>query len=643
MKKVILKKLTLANWKGQTRTADFGENENNISGRNKSGKTTLMKAFYWLLSGYSDANTAMNSDLFDNTKELTEHTPIASVEAVINIDGTDYTVKRSAEAKFTRKRGTETYEKANSDTYTYHIDNIERTSTDFKAWLSEMIAPEDMLRFVLDGNFFIGEVFEDKRKARQLIEKVVGSVSREEMKGEYDIIGELIGRYTLDQIEMQATEMCKNINQRLSEIPVAIESKQTEIDIIAQTDFNAIQHDIDLLEKEEKNLNAQIFDISARLKPQLEAKSKAEQGKRMATEIFEKAKSGYQQQFIDADNKLVAEIGRMDAENEKTKQRKTKLTSDNNLLQSQLTALNGTIEQLRKERETIKNTAFECETVCPTCGAPISEEKINEAKAKFEQKQKQDLEGVVVRGKAVRAEIDRINAEIEKNAKEMLTLTMLDVEPVRQKLNDLRMMDITPFEETEQGVVLQKDIDAIVIPSVEIPDDTALKNRIDEIKVALKSLYMQKGTETRLKSLEKEIEGLHLEQREKGAELARYERQRKQVHDYKQEQIEILSHKVNDGLKFSRLDVWSKQKSGEIVPDLVIKDAQGVSFSTTNNASRLITVVDIQRFFCDKLGVNLPTFLDESSVFSTGNLPSIEGTQMFYLFCADTSLKIESK
>ena len=643
MKKVILKKLTLANWKGQTRTADFGENENNISGRNKSGKTTLMKAFYWLLSGYSDANTAMNSDLFDNTKELTEHTPIASVEAVINIDGTDYTVKRSAEAKCTRKRGTETYEKAYSDTYTYHIDNIERTSTDFKAWLSEMIAPEDMLRFVLDGNFFIGEVFEDKRKARQLIEKVVGSVSREEMKGEYDIIDELIGRYTLDQIEMQATEMCKNINQRLSEIPVAIESKQNEIDIIAQTDFNAIQRDIDLLENEEKDLNAQIFDISARLKPQLEAKSKAEQGKRMATEIFEKAKSGYQQQFIDADNKLVAEIGRMDAENEKTRQRKTKLESDNNLLQSQLTALNGTIEQLRKERETIKNTAFECETVCPTCGAPISEEKINEAKAKFEQKQKQDLEGVVVRGKAVRAEIDRINAEIEKNAKEMLTLTMLDVEPVRQKLNDLRMMDITPFEETEQGVMLQKDINAIVIPSVEIPDDTALKNRIDEIKVALKSLYMQKGTETRLKSLEKEIEGLHLEQREKGAELARYERQRKQVHDYKQEQIEILSHKVNDGLKFSRLDVWSKQKSGEIVPDLVIKDAQGVNFATTNQASRIVTALDMQRFFCDRLCVNMPSWVDESSTINADNLPVMNDVQLFYLFCADTSLKIESK
>jgi hypothetical protein len=107
--------------------------------------------------------------------------------------------------------------------------------------------------------------------------------------------------------------------------------------------------------------------------------------------------------------------------------------------------------------------------------------------------------------------------------------------------------------------------------------------------------------------------------------------------------MEILSRKVNDGLKFSRLEVWSKQKDGTVIGDLVLKDANGVNFSTSNNASRLTTVVDVQRFFCDKLGVSMPTFIDESSVFSDGNLPKLEGVQTFYLFCANTALKIESK
>jgi hypothetical protein len=107
--------------------------------------------------------------------------------------------------------------------------------------------------------------------------------------------------------------------------------------------------------------------------------------------------------------------------------------------------------------------------------------------------------------------------------------------------------------------------------------------------------------------------------------------------------MESLSHKVNDGLKFSRIEVWSKQKDGTTVPDLVLKDAQGVSFACTNTASRITTTCDVQRFFCDRLGVNMPMFIDEVSVMNKENIPHYDGTQTFYLFCADTALKIESK
>ena len=139
------------------------------------------------------------------------------------------------------------------------------------------------------------------------------------------------------------------------------------------------------------------------------------------------------------------------------------------------------------------------------------------------------------------------------------------------------------------------------------------------------------------------MDELRIEQKEKGAELATYEQQRQAIKDYKQEQMEILSRKVNDGLKFTRLEVWSKQKDGQVVPDLVLKDANGVNFSTTNGASRIITTCDIQRFFCEKLGVSMPCFIDEASIIQKENLPNYEDVQTFLLFCADTGLKIESK
>ena len=82
---------------------------------------------------------------------------------------------------------------------------------------------------------------------------------------------------------------------------------------------------------------------------------------------------------------------------------------------------------------------------------------------------------------------------------------------------------------------------------------------------------------------------------------------------------------------------------GTQIPDLVIKDAQGVNLVCTNNASRIVTICDIQRFFCDKLGVNMPCWVDESAVLDPENLPAFDNAQMFYLFRADTAIKVESK
>ena len=52
MKKVILKKMTLNNWRGQSTEVIFGKNITDIYGRNKTGKSTLFNAFYWVFTGF---------------------------------------------------------------------------------------------------------------------------------------------------------------------------------------------------------------------------------------------------------------------------------------------------------------------------------------------------------------------------------------------------------------------------------------------------------------------------------------------------------------------------------------------------------------------------------------------------------------
>jgi DNA repair exonuclease SbcCD ATPase subunit len=657
MKDIKILELTVENFKGQNFHDKYGANENLISGRNASGKSTRISAWLWLLSSYCNANDVPNANLFDNKEEVNEHTPKASVTAVVSIDGETYKLQRTAEAKFTRKRGSDTYEKASSDTYEFFIDDIKRSSTDFNAWLEEHIAPAEMLRFVLDGSFFVGKIFDDKKAARAIIEKTVGTVTRSEMQGDYSAIDELLQRFSLDEIDLRAQNMAKAINERLAEIPALIRNKESEIAEIEQTDFAATDREITELEAERDRLDKQMTDLTERIKPQMEAKHKAEQDHQMKKDVLEKAYLDWRRSFDTRRQELDDEIYAVHKQNDRSATlrdaavaKKERAVKDLEWYKKLLEEKKHTRERLLKERDEEKARTFDASTaLCPFCGQHLEGEKLQEQIDKFEQKKRETIGHIVVEGKGVAEEIKCYEDEIAKQQAIIDTplpkVIIQSTEELEKKLAELVSIDTSriAFMETEQGKALLDDIGSVVIPEVKMPETEDIEAAKRNVNDRLVPLYERRGLKNRLTTLRNALDELRIEQKEKGAELAVYERQRQLVKDYKQEQMEILSRKVNDGLKFSRLEVWSKQKDGTTIPDLVLKDANGVNFSTTNGASRIITTCDIQRFFCEKLGVSMPCFIDEASIIQKENLPNYEGVQTFLLFCADTSLKIESK
>lgn len=643
MKNIKIKELSASNFRGQNFKDSYG-NTNFISGRNSSGKSTRISAWNWLICGCCSANEVGNYNLFNNKEVLSPKTPSAIVEALVEIDGVEYKLCRKATPAYTRKRGTSEEVKSASDTYVYEIDNISYSAGEYKDWLSVNIASDDMLKYVISGDYFINLVFSDKKKSRAIIEKTVGTIERSEMKGNYADIDELLNKYSPEQIEERCKNLSKSIDTRLNEIPTVISQKEAEISDIKQTDFKVVKEEIAALESEQKSIEEKIFDYSARMKPLLEGKANAEHDKQMKQAVYDKAKKVYMQGLIEEDNKICLEISRIEKENAEKHEKITSYMRMNATDEKRKAEYVQAIEDLRQERDNIKAEVFAGEEVCPTCGQPLTDIKKAEAILRFEEERSEKLRIVIERGKEVAGWVANIENTINKRNEEIRYIVIEDVEPLKQKLNALRTNDsIVPFEMTEQGRTLQADIDAVVIPEVKMPEDAELKQKVADIKEKLKGLYMKKGLQSRLSSLKNDIEELRSEQREKGAELAEYERQRQLVKEYKQEQMEILSHKVNDGLKSSYIECWSKQKDGTMVSDIVLKNKDGVNFATANQASRILTTIDIQRFFCEKLGVNLPTFVDESSTINQSNLPKLEGVQSFFLFCSDTELKIESK
>ena len=272
---------------------------------------------------------------------------------------------------------------------------------------------------------------------------------------------------------------------------------------------------------------------------------------------------------------------------------------------------------------------------------------MKEVQENFERVKRERIDEIVSQGKRNSEEMQRLAKDIEDAQKQLNEplpqVITQSTEELEKKLSELVSIDTSriAFMETEQGKILVDDIGSVVIPEVVMPDNSEIVAKKEEVNNALVPLYERRGLKNRLQTLRDAVNELRVEQKEKGALLADYERQRQAVKDYKQEQMEILSRKVNGGLKCSRIECWSQQKDGQMIPDLVLKDENGVSFSTTNTTNRIRVTADIQRFFCEKLGVNMPLWLDEVSVMNVCNIPYYEGVQTFLIFCSEVSLKIE--
>lgn len=200
MKQIVLKRIRLSDWKAKNLDVTFNDEATKISARNEVGKSSLQQAWNWVLTGYTTPITTKNSDLFDNRVELSPDTPEAIVKVWISVDGVDYTIERSAKAKFKRPRGQADYVKDTSDTYTVKVDDIEMSATNFAAWVSEVIAPIEILLYALDGAFFSTLTVSDRDKARAILERMVGSITLDDYCGDYELIADRLVKYTPEQI-----------------------------------------------------------------------------------------------------------------------------------------------------------------------------------------------------------------------------------------------------------------------------------------------------------------------------------------------------------------------------------------------------------------------------------------------------------
>ena len=654
MKTIYLKKLALSNFRGQNHEVEFGDTTV-IKGRNGCGKSTLMHGFYYLLSSYTSAQEVKNNNLFDNKIELTKDTPKAIVEAVVEIEGYEYSLKKVAEAKFVRKRGLDNvYEKASSDTYTLYIDNIETSVSDFNAWIERNICPVDMIPYLLDGSFFANLVENDKSKSRKVLENIIGEVKEEDMKGDYSCIKEDLKRFTLEQLEERTKNEMKPLKARMAEIPAIIDSKQATLAEYEQIDYDSLLKEIESKKADIEQIDASILGQGKAIEPIMGERN------RIYDLINDKSMMLYETK-IAHNNRETAKISAVKAQLDEAKRKNASVARENEMAKANFDAICKEVEsqkrnlkmfedmrnELLEQRDEIKARVFS-EATCSYCGQELPYDKQEEMRQAFNERKQKELELIVAKGRKNNESISVTKETIAKLeeliAKGYTTLEVQDLSALEEQYR-VAQTAFVPFESTSEYMRLSKEIDDLKATLPEIPtnDNEALTNAKRMLIGELETLNRRYGLKAKADSIRLEIEMHRNEQRTIGSEIARLEGKIDKCKEYAQEKADIISYRVNGKMNNCKIEMWSAQKDGNLVPDVVIKGKNGVKYSTLNFSDRIKTCIELQRLFMEKYEVSLPVWIDEYSIFSLDNAPIIQGQSILLSASNDMYLTVETK
>ena len=639
MKEFVIKELRLKDFKGQTRVFTPNECKTIVKGCNGVGKTTLYKAFCWLLTGYTDAINGKNHELYDNRCEITKDTPKAIVYAKVMIDGCEYELERRAQAKFSRKRGSNEYVKDSSDSYTLLIDNIETSASDFNSFCERIIGSVDLLPYMLMGERFANLAIDDKAKARKILEQITGEVSVDDMEGDYVFIKDELSKYTIEQIKDRLKNQLKPYKQRIVELNALIDTKEDSLKAHDDSKYAELDTRIQEILSEIKNVDEVLLAKSKSLEPLVCKRNSIEREIQEMNVLIIKKEAEYDNACKDELRQIEDEISTLNKTNICNKNFNDSLDAELKKLESNLEILNAKRNELLKKRDEVKAMLFVGEK-CPYCGQDLPFDELEKEKEKFNQRKNDELSIIVKEGTEIKRQIEETQQAIENN-KTTLRAALISESVLREKYEKTKKLQL-PFVLTSEYMELKGKLAELEanLPEIKIDNEELVEKKnalTEELQVASKEY----GAKAFYDSIANEVEKLKEERFNTGCLIANIEKHLDEVFRYEEEKANIISDKINKLLNDCKIVMYSRQKDGELKPDCVIVNNDGVKYATLNNSARIRVCLSIQRMFCEHFRVNLPVFIDESSVFDTLSLPKFN-SQMIYLFASDDRvLKVE--
>lgn len=638
MKEIIINRLELRNFKGiRSLDIDFSK-VTNIRGENATGKTTIFDAFTWLLFDKdSKDRTAFEIKTLDENNEPL-HGLDHTVTGHLQIDGKNWTLRKTYKEKWTKRRGDVNKELTGHETI-YEINEVPVSKTEYTNKINEFL-DADLFKLISNPLFFSNGL--DWKKRRTILLEVLGDISDEHVilyKDSLKPLQEHIEGVGIDLLLRQTKATKAKLNNEIKAIPIRISEASNAI---KDVDFKIIRTELKTAEDRLITIQSGIKNNSAESEMRLS----------LSNESYElRSKLSKIESEIRMENQKSRQNWQMEVNkiNHMTKERESDIEQLKRSIESRskrLELLQRFIGDLRKDYEVVFKSKLDIPQhilECPTCKRALDdgdqEAKIQELTSNFNETKSKDLQALAEKGKKASEEHADLTNQMEIENESLAVLELQSTESIAIYPPEPAQRTV---DEDPEYISIQKQLEEVQDKLKRVSSDEAVQNlRAEEntVQSRIDSLRGQLAYEEQNKVQLQRIEDLEEELRKTSQQFADAERIEYLCEEFIRTKVELLEVMVNQ--KFSQVSfkLFSTQVNGGLTETCEAL-IDGVPFSSANTASQLNAGLDIINTLNEKYQVTAPVFLDNRESV-TKIIPT--KSQIINLFVDETAkeLKVE--
>lgn len=623
MKKVILKSLSLTNWKGEKqRTTEFNDVETTIMGDNGLGKTRHFDAFMWLLFGKD------SQDRKDyNIKTLVDGKPLQKVDCevsgILDVDGEEIKLRRAYVEDWVKPRGQVEQVFKGNHTETYFND-VPLNVSEYQKRINAII-DDSVFKMVTNPLFFANMKWQDQRE--QLFQ-LAGTITDGEIaaqKPEYAALLDKISGKSMVDFKREISARKKHLKDDLAQIQPRID--QTTRLMPENMDFDKLEKELTGVDAEIAEIDKAISDKTAAIRKQYEGvQAKQNQinelkQKRQQVLFTEKERSR-EAAFAANANRRELENNIKETENEiATMQRGVQLSQrELTGLQERLASKKTEVDNLRKSWYDENAIEYQGDDICHECGQVLPEERRANARQMFADSKAKKLAQITQKGSELGKEATQLEQDIAqvesslKNAENELQEKRNKLVELNKQIVELPVVgesEVKP-EEIHEYVQLTgqiKTLEATLESGTEKIDTTDLQNRKKGFQQMRDEIKERLAKRELIAAYTKEIADLEAKGKDLAQQIADVEREEYTIQNFTKAKIDECERRINGLFSLVRFKLFEYTIDGN-ESETCVPLVDGVPFPSVNTAGKVNAGLDIINALCRFYNVCAPIFID---------------------------------